>query len=137
MIFRGFSKIEDKPIREKITSLRSYYGTEKRKEKVSKVNGARTSDDYVSSWRFINDLGFLNDSLIPWKSYSNIDLETEETFPSRESGGNISAKSERLLKSKALERTGKIMGLVSQRLLQDEKSVNTMKEKILNEYLVI
>ena len=137
MISRGFSKIEDKPIREKITSLRSYYGTEKRKEKVLKVNGARTSDDYVSSWRFINDLGFLNDNLIPWKSYSNIDLETEETFPSRESGGNISAKSKRLLKSKALERTGKIMGLVSQRLLQDEKSVKTMKEKILNEYLVI
>ena len=137
LIGRGFSKIEDRQISEKIASPRSDYGSEKQKEKVSKVSDARTSDVYVSSWRFINDLGFLNDNLIPWKSSSNIDLETEETFPSRESGGNISAKSERLLKSKALERTGKIMGLVSKGLLQDEKNVNTIKEKILNEYLVI
>ena len=71
----------------------------------------------------------MNDNLIPRKSYSNIDLETEEAFPSRKSGGNISVKSERLLKSKALERTAKIMDLVSQRLLQDEKNVNAMEVK--------
>ena len=41
-------------INEKITSLCSYYGTEKRKEKGSKASGAETSDVYVSSWRFIN-----------------------------------------------------------------------------------
>ena len=71
----------------------------------------------------------MNDNLIPRKNYSNIDLETEEAFPSSESGGNISVKSERLSKSKALERTGKIMNLVSQRLLQDEKNVNAMEVK--------
>ena len=38
-------------------------------------------------------------------------------------------KSERLLKSKGLERTGKIMDLVSQMLLQDEKNVNAMEVK--------
>ena len=127
MISRGFSEIEDAQISEKITSLCSHYGTEKRKEKVSKTSGAGTSDVYLNSWRFINDLDFLNDNLIPRKSYSNIDLETEQTFPSRESGGNISVKSERLLKSKALERTGKIIDLVSQRLLKDEKNVNAME----------
>ena len=63
----------------------------------------------------------MNDNLVPRKSYSNIYLKTEEDFPSRESGGNISVKSDHFLKSKALERTGKIMDLVSQRLLQDEK----------------
>ena len=52
----------------------------------------------------------MNDNLIPRRSYSNIDLE-------------------RLLKSKALGRTGKIMDLVSQRLLQDEKNVNEMEVK--------
>ena len=93
---------------------------QKRENKASKASGAGTSDVYVSSWKFMNDLDFLNDISIPGKSYSNIDLETEESFPSRESGGNISVKSERLLKSKALERTGKIMDLVSQRLLRDE-----------------
>ena len=41
-------------INEKITSLCSYYGTEKRKEKGSKASGAETSDVYVSSRRFIN-----------------------------------------------------------------------------------
>ena len=33
---------------------------------------------YVSFWRFINDLDLLNDNLIPIKSYSSIDLETED-----------------------------------------------------------
>ena len=41
----------------------------------------------------------------------------------------MSIKSERLLKSKALERTGKIMHLVSQRLLHDDKNVNSMEVK--------
>ena len=117
LISRGFSEIDDAQISEKITSLRSYYGTKKRKEKVSKASGARTSDVYVSSGRFINDLYFLNNSLIPRKSYSNIDLEAEEAFPSKESGGNISG------------RTGKIMELVSQRLLQDEKFFNAIEVK--------
>ena len=80
MISRGLSEIEDAQITEKIKSLRSYYGTENWKEKVSKASGTGTSDVYVSSWRFINDLDFLNDNLLPRKSYSNIDLETEEAF---------------------------------------------------------
>ena len=59
----------------------------------------------------------MNNSLIPRKSYSNIGLETEEAFPSKESSGNISG------------RTGKIMELVSQRLLQDEKFLNAIEVK--------
>ena len=129
LISRGFSEIEEVQISEKITSLRSYYGTEKRKEKVFKASGAGTSDVYVSSWRFRNDLDFSIDNLIPRKSYSNIDLEAEEAFPSREGGGKISVKFERLLKSKALEGTGKIMDLLPQRLFQDEKDVNAMEVK--------
>ena len=124
MISRSFSEIEDAQISEKITSLRSYYGTEKRKEKVSKPSGAGTSGVYVSSWRFINDLDFLNDNLIPRKSYSNIDLETEEAFPSRESGENISVKSECFFKIKTLRKNWE-----NQRLLQDEKNVNAMEVK--------
>ena len=68
----------------------------------------------------------LNDNLILRKNYSKSDLETEEVFPSREIGGNISVKSERLLESKTI---GKTIDLVSQRLLQDEKKVNTMEVK--------
>ena len=140
MISRGFSEIEDEQISEKITSLRSYYDTEKWKEKASKASVAGTSDVYVSFWRFINDLDSVNDNLIPRKSYSNIDLETEEAVPSRESGRNVSVKPERLLKSKALERTGKIMGLVSQRH-EMRKTPMQWKlkrlQKVLNEYLMI
>ena len=120
MISRRFSEIEDAQISEKISSLRSYYGSVKRKENASKV--VPEPQMSVSSWRFINDLDFLNDNLIPRKRYSNIDLETEEAFPCRESG-------ERLLKSKALEKTGKIMDLISQRPLQDEKNVNSIEVK--------
>ena len=71
----------------------------------------------------------MNDNLTPRNSYSNIHFETEGAFASRESGKNISVKSERLLKSKVLERTGKIMVLISKRLLQDEKNVNAMEVK--------
>ena len=56
LISRGFSEIEDVKISEKITSLRSYYDTEKRKEKASKASVAGTSDVYVSSLRFINEV---------------------------------------------------------------------------------
>ena len=68
----------------------------------------------------------MNDNLILRKNYSKSDLETEEVFPSREIGGNISVKSERLLESKTI---GKTIDLVSQRLLQDEKKVNAMEVK--------
>ena len=78
LISRDFNEIEDAWISEKITLLRGYYGTEKRKEKASKASGVGTSDVYVSSWRFINNLDFLYDNLIPRKSYLHIDLETEE-----------------------------------------------------------
>ena len=81
LISRGFSEIEDAQISEKISSLRSYYGSVKRKENASKV--VPEPQMSVSSWRFINDLDFLNDNLIPRKRYSNIDLETEEAFPCR------------------------------------------------------
>ena len=49
-----------------------------REKKASKASVARTSDVYVSSWRFINNLDILNNNLIPRKGYSNIDLETKE-----------------------------------------------------------
>ena len=82
----------------------------------------------------------MTDNLIPRKSYSNIDREAEDAFPSRESGGKISVKSERLLKLKALERTGKIMNLVSQRLFQDENALEVKEtakspERKLSEFL--
>ena len=77
LISRGFIEIKDAQISENVTSLCSYYGTKKRKEKASKASSARTLEVYVSSWRFINDLDILNDNLIPRKSYSNIVLETE------------------------------------------------------------
>ena len=56
-------------------------------------------------------------------------MPTGEAFPFRESGGNISTKTELLSKSKNVERTGKIMDLVSQRLLQHDKNVNAMEVK--------
>ena len=71
----------------------------------------------------------MNDSLIPKKSYSNIDLQTEEAFQSREGSEKISVKPERLLKSKALGKTKKNMDLVSKRLSQYEKNVNAMEVK--------
>ena len=129
LISCGLIKIKVAQISENITSLCSYNGIEKRKEKASKASSARTLEVCVSSWRFINDLDLLNDNLIPTKIYSDIVLETEEAFSSRENGGSIRVKSERLLKSNALERTRRNKNLASQRILQDKKSLNAMKIK--------
>ena len=123
LISRGFIEIEDAQISEKS----NYNGTKKRIEKASKASVVGPSNVCVSSWRFMNDLEFLNDNLIPRKSYSNIDLEPQEAFLSRKSGGNISVKSERLLKSKALERTLKIMVLVSQKTPKNQEVKDTAK----------
>ena len=71
----------------------------------------------------------MNDNLIQKKSYSNIDLQTEEAFRSSKSRESISVKLERLLKSKGLGKTEKNMDLVSKTLSQDKKNVNTMEVK--------
>ena len=101
LISHGFSEIKYVKNSENITSLRSYYGIEKQKKSI-KIQFAGTSEVYVSSWRLVNDLHFLNDNLIKKKSYSNIDLQTEEAFRSSESRESISVKPERLLKLKSL-----------------------------------
>ena len=56
----GISDVNEEMITEKIGSLRSYYGAEKRKDKASKSSGAGTSEVYTGFWKFINELNFLN-----------------------------------------------------------------------------
>ena len=64
----GINNVHEEMINEKIGSLRSYYGTEKRKEKASKSN--------TSTWKFIGELNFLNDNLAPRKSFSDISFDS-------------------------------------------------------------
>ena len=79
LISRGFSEIADAQISEKITSIPRYYSSSRKKERQKLVMPEpQMSMFYVSFWRFINDLDLLNDNLIPIKSYSSIDLETED-----------------------------------------------------------
>ena len=63
----GINDVNEEIINEKIGSLRSYHGAEKRKENASKSSRAGTSDVYTSTWKFINELNFLNDNLVPQK----------------------------------------------------------------------
>ena len=79
LISRGFSEIADAQISEKITSIPRYYSSSRKKKRQKLVMPEpQMSMFYVSFWRFINDLDLLNDNLIPIKSYSSIDLETED-----------------------------------------------------------
>ena len=49
----------------------------KNKEKVSKSSAAGTSEVYTSTWKFINELNFLNDNLVPPESFSNIKVDND------------------------------------------------------------
>ena len=59
-------------ITEKLTSLRSYYSGQGGKERVSKSSGSETFDVFVSSWKFMKDLSFLEDNYVPRKTESNL-----------------------------------------------------------------
>ena len=100
-------------INEKLISSRSYYGAEKRKEKASKSSGAGQEDVYTSTWKFINELNFLNDNLVPRKSFSNISADGNPSSPgdmtSTSKSGNFSQS-----QSNVLKKAGKLMELVSQ-----------------------
>ena len=59
-------------ITEKLTSLRSYYSGQRGKERASKSSGSGTFDVFVSSWKFMKDLSFLEDNYVPRKTESNL-----------------------------------------------------------------
>ena len=62
-------------------------------------------------------------------------LGTEEAFLSSEMGRNVSVKSELFLKSKALERTGKIIDLVSQSFYRMKKMSVQYPEWIFGHFI--
>ena len=57
----GISGVNEEMINEKTGFLKNYYGAGKRKQKASKSSGAGTSEVYISTWKFINELNFLNE----------------------------------------------------------------------------
>ena len=63
-----------KQISDKLTSLRTYYGAEKRKVESSKRSGAGRKDLQFSKWRFFEHLHFLADSFPPRKTESNLNI---------------------------------------------------------------
>lgn len=109
----GINDIKEEMINDKIVFLRSYYGAEKRKEKASKSSGARTSDVYTSIFKFMNELNFLNDNFISGKSFLNINVDSN---PSSLHDIISTSKSGNFLQFEVLEKTGRLMELVSQKL---------------------
>ena len=65
-------EVDDAQVVAKMTSLRSYYSAQKNKEKSSKASGVGTDNVYVSTWKFMKDLTFLSDNIMPRKTISNI-----------------------------------------------------------------
>ena len=61
-----------KQISEKMTSLRTYFGAEKRKLETSKKAGAGRNEVSFSKWRFYESLMFLADSFSPKPTESNL-----------------------------------------------------------------
>ena len=57
----GISGVNEEMINEKTGFLKSYYRAGKKKEKASRRSGAGTSEVYISTWKFITELNFLNE----------------------------------------------------------------------------
>ena len=80
--------LSTKQINEKLTSLKTYFGTEKRKvETASRKSGSGTDSLYRPKWQFYQSLMFLSDSFTPRATESNLSSfegsETPNTATSR------------------------------------------------------
>ena len=82
----------------------------KGKRRPPSVGEARTSDVYTSTFKFINELNFLNDNLVSGKSFLNINVDSN---PSPLHGIISTIKSGNFLQFHVLEKTGRLMELVS------------------------
>ena len=61
-----------KEINDKITNLRSYYGSQRRLEESSKKSGAGADEVFASKWKFYPALAFSSDNLIPRNTVNNL-----------------------------------------------------------------
>ena len=117
----GLENISEEIVSEKLRGLRSCFGAEKRKEKTSKASGAGTDSVYVSNWRFLHELDFLNDNLVPRKSFSNLN-DVNNITPNTSSA----KRAEDLARENSLEKTNRVMEIVSQQLLEARRVNETV-----------
>ena len=112
----NFDEINAKQVLEKLTKLRNYYGAERRKEENSKVVGSGTDSLYVSSRRFYESLiHYLNDTLTPRATVSNIDGEYDEDAV-YQINNPPSAKASRKIREKNRENAQCVMAKASKAL---------------------
>ena len=104
----NFNEINAKRVQQKLTKLRNYYGAERRKEENSKVSGSGIDSLYVSSWWLYKSLHFLQDTLTPRATVSNIDREYDEDAVYQISNPS-SAKSAQKIREKNTENAECVM----------------------------
>ena len=94
-----------KQVQSKFHTLRTYFCKERGKVTFSKQSGAGTDQIYVSKWKFYERLCFLSDYISPRNTVSSL-----KSSSSTESLVSLpSAKSQRILTNKRLEKTEKLM----------------------------
>ncbi|XP_057311137.1 uncharacterized protein LOC130648984 [Hydractinia symbiolongicarpus] len=85
-IFKGRLGIEEKIVRSKINTLRSYFSAELKKVNNSNKSGAGRDDVYESKWPYFQSLLFLRDSIVPRKTTSSLEFDYNENTADKESG---------------------------------------------------
>ena len=77
--------VTSKQVSDNITSLKTYFGAEKRKvDNSARKSGSGTNELYRPKWQFYEQLIFLSDSFTPRGTESNIDMEVSETSSAAE-----------------------------------------------------
>eukprot|EP00794_Sanderia_malayensis_P002890 gene2890-biopygen2377 len=109
-----------KQLQEKMKSLRSYFGAERRKTESSRRSGTGTDNVYISAWKFYSYLEFLQDGLTPRETVSNIETEVPAEVPNESCTYEVnrppSAKTARKMKQKSVEAAEKVMEGAAQAL---------------------
>lgn len=107
-------------ILEKMTSLRSYYSGQRGKERSSQASGSGSAEVFVSSWKFMKDLLFLEDNYVPRKTVSNIGAK--QTFTKTQENFKQKQDNSQLLEN--LQKSNTMMDFAINRLTQPKSPIN-------------
>ena len=108
-------------ILEKLTSLRSYYSGQRGKERSSQSSGSGSAQVFVSAWKFMKDLIFLEDNYVPRKTVSNIGVK--QTFTKTPENGKQKQDSQVL---ETLEKSNTMMDFAINRLTRPKSPVQQL-----------
>ena len=110
------------------------------KNRRHEASGAGTSEVYESSWKFMRDLEFLKDSVVPRKSSSNLGIQSKNEIMGLDDSDNsmaiassASTKTSKKARENALEATNNVINTCLRRLSKPQEETKKSYVKTADE----